>query len=311
MNKPKKLRRKLRDRLDAGEITVLPGVYDALGAKIAEKLGFDGVSVSGMGVAHSTLGMPDLGLVSLSENVAVIRNICNAVEIAVKADMETGYGNALSVIRSTREYERAGIAALHIEDQAGTNKRCGHMRGKMVISTEEMIGKIRACVEAREDENLVIIARCDARAPLGNEEARKRAHAYFEAGADVIFMEAPTSVDEAMEDRRLIDRRIPLYFNMATGARTPPLTVSKIKEMGYSFVSFPDTLLYTTTKAIWGALSYLKENGTDQGRESNMVTFQESVDLVDFSRFKEYEERFVPPDEVLKRYGSLKVPRTV
>ncbi|MBI4187962.1 MAG: isocitrate lyase/PEP mutase family protein, partial [Chloroflexi bacterium] len=228
---------KLRKLLKTPGIIVAPGAHNAFTAKIIEQTGgFPAVYMTGSGTAMSLLGEPDVGLLTMTEMVTQARNIANAVSLPVIADADTGYGNAINVVRTVREYERTGVAGIHIEDQV-TPKKCGHFEGKQVISLAEMVGKIRAAVDAREDPDFVLIARTDARAVLGLDEAIGRAKAYVAAGADAIFVEAPQSLEELNIIARSIDA--PLMVNMDEGTKTPLLTVRELEEMGYKIVIFP------------------------------------------------------------------------
>ena len=201
---------------------VAPGAYDALSARLVEQAGFDAVYMTGFGTSASQLGRPDVGLLSGAEMVDQVRRLVEAVDRPVIADADTGYGNAINVIRTVRAYEQAGVAALHLEDQV-MPKKCGHMSGKVVIPAEEMVGKIRAAVDARRDPELVLIARTDAAAVHGLDDAIARARAYAEAGADVLFVEAPTSEDAIARVASELGDVAPLVFNWAEGGRTPPI----------------------------------------------------------------------------------------
>src|SRR4030042_1022673 len=210
-------RKKFREGLRGKGIIVAPGAYDALSARIIERAGFPAVYLTGGGLSRSW-GFPDMGLMTMTENVSFIARVCDSVEIPVIADADTGYGNALNVMRTVREYERAGVAAFHLEDQV-TPKRCGHYEGKDVVSKGEMIEKIKAAVDARKDTDLAIIARTDSRAVLGFDEAIQKGNAYAGAGADIVFVEAPQGLEEL---RRITEEiRAPILVNMIRGSRTP------------------------------------------------------------------------------------------
>jgi carboxyvinyl-carboxyphosphonate phosphorylmutase len=249
----------LRNLLKSGRIVAAPGAYNALTAKIVELVGFDAVYVTGYGTSLTLLGEPDIGFVSRPEMVGTARNIVNAVSIPVVSDADTGYGNALNVRRTVREFENVGVAAIHIEDQVWP-KRCGHVAGKMVVSREEMVGKIRAACDARVDEDFVIIARTDAIAVEGFEAAIERGRAYVEAGADMLFFDAPTSREQLEQIAGTFD--VPLLVNMAEGGRTPQFTIQELGEMGFSLVIFPGTTLAATIEACFSILNELKEKGT-------------------------------------------------
>src|ERR1051326_6550316 len=214
-------RKTLRELLAEPEPILAPGAYDCLSARLIEQAGFDVVYMTGFGTSASRLGRPDIGLLSFGEMVDQARRIVQAVDVPVIADADNGYGNPINVIRTVREYEAAGVAAIHIEDQV-TPKKCGHMENKHVIATDEMVVKVRAAVEARRSEDFLIIARTDARAVEGLDQALERARRYREAGADMLFVEAPTSEDEI---QRIADELpdTPLLFNWAEGGKTPPV----------------------------------------------------------------------------------------
>ncbi|MFQ5905630.1 MAG: oxaloacetate decarboxylase, partial [bacterium] len=232
-------RQRLRELLSCEEILVAPGAYDALLAKLVEQSGFEAVYMTGAGIANSLLGQPDVGLVTLTEMAARAAHIANAVNVPVLADADTGYGNAVNVIRTVRAYEQAGIAAIQLEDQV-TPKKCGHFTGREVISVDEMVGKIRAAAYARQDPDFAIIARTDARTDLGLEEAIDRGQRYAEAGADIVFVESPESVEEMRAITAAIDA--PLLANMVETGRTPLLSARELQEIGYKIVIFPGSL---------------------------------------------------------------------
>jgi len=228
-------------------IIIAPGAYDAWSARLIEKAGFSAVYMTGYGVSASVLGKPDIGLLTMSEMVTQAKNIASAVDIPLIADGDNGYGGTLNVIRTVQEYEQAGVAAIQLEDQVFP-KRCGHMEGKQIISKDEMIAKIKAAVYARQLEDFVIIARTDARAINGFEDALDRVKNYVEAGADVIFLEAPESEDEMKKVSEII--KVPLLANMVENGKTPFLKERKLEEMGYKIAIYPVSTLYTATKAI-------------------------------------------------------------
>ncbi|MGH7961114.1 MAG: isocitrate lyase/PEP mutase family protein, partial [Candidatus Binatia bacterium] len=229
--------RRLRELLALPEPILIPGAYDALSARLIEAAGFPAVYMTGFGTAASLLGRPDVGLLGMSEMVDNARRIVQAVAVPVIADADTGYGNPLNVIRTVQEYERAGVAAIHIEDQV-MPKRCGHMESKQVIACDEMVEKIRAAVAARRSADFVIIARTDARAVEGLEQALQRARRYAEAGADVLFVEAPQSEQEIETVANTLTG-IPLLFNWAEGGKTPPVSLARLRECGFRIVIFP------------------------------------------------------------------------
>ena len=243
--KPTKSLRKIL----AEEKTILvPGAYDALSAKILKQAGFRVVYMTGSGVTASLTGMPDVGILTMTEMVNQARNIVTAIDMPLICDADDGYGNPINVIRTVKEYERAGVAGIHIEDQVAP-KKCGHFEGKQVIPAEEMVKKIEAAVYAREDEEFLLIARTDARSVKGLDEALKRARLYAEAGADMIFVEAPQSVDELKTiSDKLSD--ISLLVNMVEGGKTPVLPFEDLKEMGFTIVLYPTSSIRAVARTL-------------------------------------------------------------
>ena len=268
-----------------------PGAHNAFTAKIIEQTGgFQAVYMTGSGAAMSLIGEPDIGLLTMTEMVTQARNLASAVSLPLIADADTGYGNAINVVRTVREYERAGVAAIHIEDQI-TPKKCGHFEGKQVVSQSEMVGKIRAAVDAREDPDFVLIARTDARAVLGLEEAIKRARVYMGAGADAIFVEAPQSLEELNIIAQSINA--PLLVNMDEGTKTPLLTVRELEEMGYKIVIFPRSAPCAAAKTIQELMQLLKETGTTQGFSDRIVTFEGRNLINGLAKYKEMERNYL------------------
>ncbi|MBI3247131.1 MAG: isocitrate lyase/PEP mutase family protein [Deltaproteobacteria bacterium] len=250
----------LRRMLNEPSIIVAPGAYDGISARLIERHGFKAVYMTGAGTAASVLGQPDVGLTTLTEMATHAGHIASCISVPLIADADTGYGNPLNVIRTVREYERAGVAALHLEDQVFP-KKCGHIAGKAVIPAKEFAEKIRAASEHRSDPDFVIIARTDARAVNGIDDAIERGLLYREAGADVIFVEAPTSHEEIERVAREI--KAPLLSNQVPGGKTPGLTVIELEKLGYKMVIFPVVSLMAATLAIEQALTDLKATGTD------------------------------------------------
>jgi carboxyvinyl-carboxyphosphonate phosphorylmutase len=250
----------LRRMMNEPGIIVAPGAYDGISARLIERHGFKAVYMTGAGTAASALGQADLGLTTLTEMATHAAHIASCISLPLIADADTGYGNPLNVIRTVREYERAGVAALHLEDQVFP-KKCGHIAGKAVIPMKEFAEKIRAAAENRTDPDFVIIARTDARAVNGIDDAIERGLRYREAGADVIFVEAPTSREEIERVAREI--KAPLLSNQVPGGKTPGLTVTELEKLGYKIVIFPVVSLMSATLAIESALTKLKERGTD------------------------------------------------
>jgi len=250
----------LRRLLSSDDLLIVPGCYDGLGARLIEQAGFGACYLTGFGSSASLLGRPDIGLLTATEMVDAARRLVMATTLPVIADADTGYGNPLNVIRTVRDYERAGVAALQLEDQVAP-KRCGHMDNKAVISVEEMVTKVRAAVSARTDPDLVIIARTDARAMEGLDAALDRAEAYAEAGADVLFIEALRHHDE-FEAAATRDFGVPLVYNWVEGGKTPLLPAVDIAAMGYKILLLPISLLLQATKAMQTALAQIAANGT-------------------------------------------------
>jgi carboxyvinyl-carboxyphosphonate phosphorylmutase len=280
----------LRQLLAGKGIVVAPGAHDALTAKIIEKTGFPAVYMTGYGQAASHLGKPDVGLLTMSEMVARAANIVEAVNIPVIADADTGFGNAVNVMRTVREYEKAGVAAIQLEDQVAP-KKCGHMTGRQVVPQAEMVGKIKAAVDARRDEELLIIARTDARTVHGIEEALARGKAYEEAGADILFIESPESLEEMKKITSIF--KVPVLANMVEGGRTPLLPVSELAALGYNLVIFPTASTYTMARAMTSLMESLRKTGTTAGMMEQMVTFTEFNELIGLPAIRELESTYV------------------
>jgi 2-methylisocitrate lyase-like PEP mutase family enzyme len=270
-------RQRLRALVAEGRGLLVPGAYDAVSARLVEQAGFPAVYMTGFGVSAARLGLPDLGFAGLAEMVDHARNLASAVSIPLIADADTGYGNALQVRRTVQQYELAGVAGLHLEDQVAP-KRCGHLAGKHVVPVEEFVGRIRAAVEARADPDLLIIARTDAIAVTGFEDAVGRAEAAARAGADVLFVEAPTSEAEVEALPRRLDR--PLLFNYAPSGRSPLLPFGRLRELGYAIVILPVDLLFAATRAMQRALVELRERDATPREPERLVSFQEFCDLI-------------------------------
>lgn len=280
----------LRELLNQPGIIRAPGAYDAWSARLVEMAGFPAVYMTGYGASASVLGQPDIGFMSMTEMAIQAKNMAWALEIPLIADADTGYGGVLNVMRTVREYERAGIAAIQLEDQVFP-KRCGHMEGKQLIPGEDMVAKIKAAVQARHSEDFVIIARTDARAVDGFAEGIKRAQSYVEAGADVIFFEAPQSVDEMKEVARTINK--PLLANMVEKGKTPFLTAGELEQIGYKIVIYPVSTLYAATKAMTDLLEQLKQDDTTVNCLGKMVEFPQFNDLVGVARMRALEKTFL------------------
>ena len=280
----------LRQMMTGKQIVVAPGAHDALTAKIIEQVGFSAVYMTGYGQAASHLGKPDVGLLTLTEMVARASNIVEAVNVPVIADADTGFGNAVNVMRTLREYEKAGVAAIQLEDQVAP-KKCGHMTGRQVVSKEEMVGKIKAAADVRTDSDFMIIARTDARTVHGIGEALERAKAYEEAGADILFVESPESIEEMKQITSSF--KVPVLANMVEGGRTPFLPVQELESLGYDLVIFPTASTYLVTKALKRLLTTLKETGTTASLIPEMITFEEFNDLIGLTKIREIESIYV------------------
>jgi carboxyvinyl-carboxyphosphonate phosphorylmutase len=281
---------RLAELLRSREPVLAPGAYDALTARLIEEAGFPAVYMTGFGTSASLLGRPDVGLLTLSQMVDNARRIAQAVDVPVIADADTGYGNPLNVIRTVQEYELAGVSAIHIEDQV-MPKKCGHMENKQVILAAEMTEKIRAAVEARSSSDFLIIARTDARAVEGLDSALRRARAYREAGADILFVEAPQNEDEVAQVARAFPN-VPLLFNWAEGGKTPPLPLERLKELGYRLIIFPISALLTAAKAVRGVLAEIKTEGTPRRIFADGSSFREFNEMIGLGEIQELEKRF-------------------
>lgn len=282
---------KLRQLLKREQILVAPGAHDVLSAKIIQQVGFEAIYFTGYGQSASHLGQPDVGLLTMTEMVSRLNNTTAAVDIPVIADGDTGFGNAINTIRTVREYEKAGAAAIQLEDQVSP-KKCGHMLDRQVVPIEEMVSKIRAAVAARRDPDLVIIARTDARTSKGLAEAITRGRAYVEAGADVLFIESPESMEEMKEICSSFE--VPILANMVEGGRTPLLTVQELEKLGYKLVIFPTASVYTAAKALIDMMTNLKSSGTTGNFMEQMLPFNEFNELIGLPEVKELETKFAP-----------------
>jgi 2-methylisocitrate lyase-like PEP mutase family enzyme len=260
----------LRERLRRKPILVAPGVYDAFGAVFAEQAGFEALYLSGASIAYTKLGRPDIGLVSVSEVEATLAAICDRVRLPVIVDADTGFGNALNVIRTVRQLERAGAAAIQLEDQS-TPKRCGHLEGKSLVPAAEMAGKLKAAVDSRT--SALIIARTDAIAVEGLAPALERAERYLEAGADVLFIEAPRSLDEMKAVTQRFSTRIPLLANMVEGGKTPLLPAGSLEGLGFALVIFPGGLARRLGHAAREYFEALKRDGSTDAMRERMLDF--------------------------------------
>ena len=292
LSRPAAVRPRLRELLAQPEPLVAPGAYDALSARLVEQAGFDVVYMTGFGTTAALAGRPDVGLLTGTEMIDNARRIAAAVDVPVIADADTGYGNAINVVRTVQAYEQAGVAGIHLEDQV-MPKKCGHMSGKAVIPADEMVGKIRAAVAARRDPDFLLIARTDAAAVEGLSAAIDRARAYADAGADVLFVEAPTSEDDIARVAEELRGVAPLVFNWAEGGRTPPIPLARIAELGFALVLFPIGTLLAATAGIRRLLASLRDDGVPA--VDDLPTFDGFTDLIGLPEIRELEARFGTP----------------
>jgi len=282
---------RLRELLHAAEILVAPGAYDAITARLAAANGFRAVYMTGAGTVNAHLGLPDIALGTLSEFTENAARIADAVDVPVFCDADTGFGNATNVIRTVRAFERAGVAGIHLEDQESP-KRCGHLDGKRIVAVSEMTGKIRAACDARRDDAFVVIARVDAAAVEGLEAAIERAHAYVEAGADVIFAEAMTSeADVAAFGSAGVGA--PLLANMTEFGKTPYLSAAQFEAHGFATVIFPMLAFRMMLRAVDEGFAELARTGTQRGLLERMKTRAELYELIDYPTWDGWERRYV------------------
>jgi len=282
---------RLRKLLAGPDLVVVPGAYDALSARLIAQAGFPAVYMTGFGTAASVLGQPDVGLLTMSEMVSRAAALAAVIgDLPLIADADTGYGNPINVRRTIREYERTGVAGVHIEDQVWP-KKCGHMEGKQVIPMDEMVQKVRAAVDARQDPDFVIIARTDANAVYGLEDALRRGQAYHEAGADIVFIEAPRSSEE-LRAIKLVFSDVPLLFNWAESGKTPLLSLDEIRSLGFKLVIFPVSMLFAASHAMLSLLEVLKRGETPTPFAGQMVTFSQFTDAVGLPEIQALERRY-------------------
>ena len=268
------------------EILVMPGAYDAAAARIIEQAGFKAVTLGGYPTSASLLGKPDVSLLTLTEMAAHTRNIAEAVDIPVFTDGDTGYGNVINVARTVHEFERAGAAGMFIEDQIFP-KRCGHMEGKQVIPPDEMLPKIKAAVDARHDQDFIIMARTDALAVHGVREAIERANKYYEAGADLIFIEAPTSKEEMIKIN--LEVSAPTMAIQIEGGKTPMFTTKELEDIDYNVVVFPISSLYAAAWAVKHVMKELITTGTTREFMDKMITFDDFNKLMGLNEIRKQE----------------------
>jgi 2-methylisocitrate lyase-like PEP mutase family enzyme len=282
---------RLRELLDGDGIVVAPGVYDGLSARIATAAGFSALYCSGGAVARST-GVPDLGLLTMTEVLARLREVVDATTLPVIADADTGYGNAVNVVRTVREFERLGAAAIHLEDQVAP-KKCGHYAGQQLVSADEMVQKLRAALDTRRE--MLIIARTDARGQAGLDEAIRRGRLYAEAGADLVFVEAPVSRDEIEVIARSIST--PLLINMFEGGRTPLLPATDLADLGYRLMIVPSDLQRAAIRAMQIVAEALLRDGSSAGVRDRLASFAEREEVVDLAGWSALDNRYAVADQ--------------
>lgn len=281
---------RLRTLIADDSILIIPVVHDPLCARIAERAGFSAIFSGGYANSAALLGRPDVGLLTLSEMVDCASRIVDATTIPVFADGDTGYGNTTNVARTVSLYEKAGVAGVFIEDQVSP-KRCGHMEGKAIISPEEMVAKVRAAVDARKDPDLVIMARTDAIAVNGIEDAIHRANLYYETGADMTFVEAPTSVEQM---RRICHEvKGPAFANMLPGGKTPVLSAAELEAIGYAVVADPVSCTYAIARAVSTVFSELKRTGDPSSYPNLLMGFDEFNSLVGLQEIRDREQSYL------------------
>jgi len=278
-----------RELIKRPEIAVMVGAYDALSARLVERAGFDLTFVHDYGVSASLLGMPDMGLVTLTEMTDILEKVVKAVNIPVIGDGGCGFGNPLNTYRTVREYESIGVAGVNLEDQVYP-KRCGHLAGKQVVEPSEMVEKIRAAADARKDPDFVITARVDSIAIHGLDDAIKRANIYVEAGADMIFVEAPTT--EADIQRIINETKGPSWINMVEGGKTPLVPIPKLQEMGAALVDYGPLVLFAAAGGVERALQALKRDGTTANHLKELMLFNEINELNCIDDYRAMETRY-------------------
>jgi 2-methylisocitrate lyase-like PEP mutase family enzyme len=280
----------LRRLLEGPEPVLAPGAYDAFSARLVENAGFSAVYMTGFGTAAARLGRPDVGLATMDEMVDNAGAIASAIEVPLVADADTGYGNAINVIRTVQEFEQAGVAAIHLEDQIWP-KKCGHMDRKQVVSPDDMAEKVHAATKARSSSDFLVIARTDARACEDFEQALARARAYKDAGADVLFVEALLTEEEIATAASEL-AGMPLVFNWVEAGKTPPMELGRLKELGYKLVIFPITTLLAAMQGIRNALASVRQNGTPAAMQDTLPDFGEVVEFLGASEIQKLEAAF-------------------
>lgn len=286
---PSDRKKRLRDLLAGSSLISAPGVFDCLTARIVERAGFSAAYITGSGVSITRIGAPDVAVISFGEVLDQIRGIADSTSLPLIADADTGYGGPLSIIRTVREFEKAGVAAIQLEDQE-LPKRCGHELGRRVVDTPVMVDRIKAATDTRRDDNFVVVARTDARTPLGLDAAIERAQAYAEAGADVIFVESPESEEEMLRINQQV--QAPTLANLVEGGRTPILTAEQLTRIGYRVAIYPNSL--TRLFGHMGArlMAELKATGTTAGMSDSMLSHRELWDLFDYPDWIKTESQY-------------------
>jgi 2-methylisocitrate lyase-like PEP mutase family enzyme len=286
-------RQTFKQLLKRNHLLVAPGCFDGLSARLVQEAGFEAAYLSGGAVARG-MGIPDIGLVTMSETIERAAQVISAVSIPVIADADTGYGNAVNLVRTVREFDRLGVSAIHIEDQV-TPKRCGHLDGKEVIPLGEMEMKLKAALKARTDPDFCIIARTDARGVHGFEDAIERARAFAKLGVDAVFVEAPQSEEELAEiPRRVPD--VPLLVNVFKGGKTPMLPVERLQAMGYRIAIYPSETQRAAIHAMRTALDTLKREGTTESIDASLTTFKERDRVVGLDEWQKIEREYLAID---------------
>jgi 2-methylisocitrate lyase-like PEP mutase family enzyme len=286
-------RQALKTLLQRDRLLVAPGCFDGLSARLVEEAGFEAAYLSGGAVARS-MGIPDIGLVTMSEAIERAAQVVSAIKIPIIADADTGYGNAVNLVRTVREFERIGVAAIHIEDQV-TPKRCGHLDGKEVVSLPEINQKLAAALAARTDPDFCIIARTDARGVNDMDDAIERAKAFAKLGVDAIFVEAPQSEEELAEIPRRLPG-VPLLVNVFKGGKTPMLPMDRLEKMGYRIAIYPSETQRAAIHAMRNALATLKREGTTESIDATLTTFKERDRVVGLDEWQQIEKNYLAID---------------
>ena len=279
----------LAGRIRARKLTVAPGVFDLISARVADRAGFDALYMTGYGIAASHMGLPDAGLVSYSEMVGRAARICESTRTPLIADADTGFGGLLNVRHTVRGYEAAGVAAIQIEDQEFP-KKCGHAPGRRVVPLDDMLRKVEVAVDARDSDDFLVIARTDSRSALGLDEAIRRGRAFAKAGADVVFIEAPESEEEFERIGREIDA--PLLANMVEGGFSPVLPAQTLSRLGFAIAIYPGTGFLATAKTLEGVYGHLKSHGSSIDLDSGRLSIGEMHELMGFGEIWEFEKRW-------------------